>query len=69
VYFDKIADYMPYRDTIHLPTWMTQKWLHKEYLEIMEALPEVTFDPLEYTAEQTATAHAREYGANFHTSS
>jgi hypothetical protein len=45
-YFDKIPDYMPDRDTIHLPTWMTQKWLHKEYLEIMEALPEGTFDPL-----------------------
>ena len=34
-YFEKVADYMPDRDSIHLPAWMTQSWLHEEFLKNM----------------------------------
>lgn len=39
LYFEKVADHMPDRNSIHLPTWMTQAWLHAEFLKDMESRP------------------------------
>jgi hypothetical protein len=32
-YFEKVADHMPDKNSIHLLTWMTQAWLHEEFLK------------------------------------
>jgi hypothetical protein len=39
LYFEKVADHMPDKNSIHLPTWMTQAWLHEEYLKNMKIRP------------------------------
>ncbi len=39
LYFEKVADHMPDKNSIHLPTRMTQAWLHEEYLKNMKIRP------------------------------
>ena len=33
LYFEKVADNMPDKNSAHLPAWMTQAWLHEEFLK------------------------------------
>ena len=39
LYFEKVADHMPDKNSMHLPTWMTQAWLHEEFLKNRKILP------------------------------
>jgi hypothetical protein len=43
LYFEKVADHMPDKNSIHLPAWMTQAWLHEEFLNSMKTLQDGTF--------------------------
>ncbi len=43
LYFEKIVDHMPDKNSMHLPTWMTQAWLHEEFLKNMKTLQGGTF--------------------------
>jgi len=41
LYFEKVADHMPDKNcSIHSPAWMTQAWLHEEFLKNMKIRPE-----------------------------
>ena len=37
--FEKVADHMPHKNSIHLPTWMTRAWLHEEFMKNMKIRP------------------------------
>ena len=39
LYFQKVADHMLDKNSSHLPTWMTQAWLHEEYLKNIKIWP------------------------------
>jgi hypothetical protein len=39
LYFEKVADHMPDKNSSHLPAWMTQAWLHEEFLKNRKILP------------------------------
>ena len=39
LYFEKVADNMADKNSAHLPAWMTQAWLHEEFLKNMKILP------------------------------
>ncbi len=38
MYFEKVVDHMTNKNSIHLPAWMTQAWLHEEFLKNMKTL-------------------------------
>ena len=39
LYFEQVADIMLEKKSAHLPAWMTQAWLHEEFLKNMKILP------------------------------
>ena len=38
LYFEKVVGHMPDKNSIHLPTWMTQAWIREEFLKNMKIL-------------------------------
>ncbi len=50
LYFEKVVDHMLDKNSIHLPTWMTQAWLHEEFLKNMKTLQGGTFSELQLPA-------------------
>ena len=36
MYFEKVVDHMQDKNSIQLPTWMNQAWLHEEFLKNMK---------------------------------
>ncbi len=39
LYFEKVADHMPDKNSAHLPAWMTQAWLHGKFLKSIKIMP------------------------------
>jgi hypothetical protein len=47
MYFEKVVEQMPDKNSIHLPTWMTQVWLHEDFLKNKNSGQDVRFHELQ----------------------